>query len=174
MDMKKQDLTTDEYHQFYKTYIDMIPDTLELVEGFEMGFKNTEDFFKSIPKKKLEYKYAEDKWTIKEIFQHIIDTERIFMYRCLRVARQDKTALAGFDQNDYIVPSKANSKTIEFLLEEYRTTRQYSIVLLKSLSDDDLKYIGKASGNIMSARSAAFSTIGHEIHHMNVIKERYL
>ena len=131
-------------------------------------------FFKSIPKEKLEYKYADDKWTIKEVFQHIIDTERIFMYRCLRIARHDKTALAGFEQNDYIIPSKANSKSIESLLEEYRTTRQYSIVLLKSLSDEDLKYIGQASDNVMSARSTAFSTIGHEIHHVNIIEERYL
>ena len=152
----------------------MIPKSVDLVEGFEVGFKNIEAFFKSIPKEKLEYKYAVDKWTIKEIFQHIIDTERIFMYRCLRVARQDKTALAGFEQNDYILPSKANNKSIEALLEEYRTTRQFSIVLIKSFSDEDLKCIGQASGNVMSTRSTAFSTIGHEIWHMNIIKERYL
>lgn len=172
--MTKQDLTTEEYNPYYKTYIDMIPESLNLIEGFKVGFKYIDAFFKSIPTEKLEYKYADDKWTIKEVFQHIIDTERIFMYRCLRVARHDKTALAGFEQNDYIIPSKANSKSIETLLEEYRTTRQYSLVLLKSLSDEDLKCIGYASGNIMSARSAAFSTIGHEIWHVNIIKERYL
>ena len=172
--MTKEDLTSEEYNPYYKVYINMIPKSLDLIEGFEVGFSNIESFFKSIPKEKLEYRYAEDKWTIKEVFQHIIDTERIFMYRCLRVARHDKTALSGFEQNDYIIPSKANSKSIETLLEEYRSTRQYSIVLLKSLSDEDLKCIGYASGNIMSARSAAFSTIGHEIWHMNIIKERYL
>lgn len=172
--MTKQDLTSEEYNPFYKTYINMIHESVDLIDGFEMGFRNIEAFFKSIPNEKLDYKYADDKWTIKEVFQHIIDTERIFMYRCLRVARHDKTALAGFEQNDYIVPSKANSKSIASLQEEYRTTRQYSIVLLKSLSDEDLKCIGQASGNVMSARSAAFSTIGHEIWHMNIIKERYL
>lgn len=172
--MTRQDLTTEEYNPYYITYISMISETLDLVEGFETGFKNTANFFKSIPKEKLQYSYAEGKWTIKEVFQHIIDTERIFMYRCLRVARQDKTALAGFEQNDYILPSKANSKSIETLLEEYKTTRQYSIVLLKSFSDEDLKCVGYASGSVMSARSAAFSTIGHEIWHMNIIKERYL
>ena len=172
--MTKQDLASEEYHPYYRTYINMIPESVDLVEGFELGFKNIEAFFKTIPKEKLEYKYAEDKWTIKEVFQHIIDTERIFMYRCLRVARHDKTALAGFEQNDYVMPSKANNKSIEALLEEYGTTRQYSIVLLKSLGVEDLKCIGQASGNVMSARSAAFSTIGHEIWHMNIIKERYL
>ena len=172
--MTKQDLVAEEFNPFYSTYINMLSNELDLIDGFEAGFKNVQDFFKSIPKEKLEYKYAVDKWTIKEIFQHIIDTERIFMYRCLRVARRDKTPLAGFEQNDYVMPSKANSKTIESLFEEYRVTRQYSIILLKSFSDEDLKYIGTASGNVMSARSAAFSTIGHEIWHMNIIKERYL
>ena len=172
--MTTQDLITEEYNPFYSTYINMVPKELDLIDGFEVGFKNVQDFFKSIPKNKLEYKYADGKWTIKEVFQHIIDTERIFMYRCLRVARQDKTPLAGFEQNDYIVPSKANSKTIESLLEEYLITRQYSIILLKSFSDEDLKCIGTASGNVMSARSAAFSTIGHELWHLNIIKERYL
>lgn len=172
--MTTQDLVTEEFNPFYRTYINMLPKNLNLIDGFEAGFKNVQDFFKSIPKDKLEYKYALGKWTIKEVFQHIIDTERIFMYRCLRVARHDKTPLAGFEQNDYIQPSKANSKTIESLLEEYRTTRQYSIVLLKSFSDEDLKFIGTASGNVMSARSAAFSTIGHEIWHLNIIRDRYL
>tara|TARA_R110002033_G_scaffold148808_2_gene185912 strand:- start:32 stop:550 length:519 start_codon:yes stop_codon:yes gene_type:complete len=172
--MTTQDLIAEEYNPFYSTYINMVPIELDLIDGFQAGFKNVQDFFKSIPKDKLEYKYADGKWTIKEVFQHIIDTERIFMYRCLRVARQDKTPLAGFEQNDYIVPSRANSKTIESLLEEYQITRKNSIVLLKSFSNEDLKCIGTASGNVMSARSAAFSTIGHEIWHINVIKERYL
>lgn len=172
--MTTQDLTAEELNPFYSTYINLVPKSVNLIDGFETGFKNVEAFFESISKDKLDYKYAEDKWTIKEVLQHIIDTERIFMYRCLRVARHDKTALAGFEQDDYIEPSKANSKSIESLQEEYKTTRQYSIVLLKSLSDEDLKCIGKASGNVMSARSASFSTIGHEIHHMKIIKERYL
>ncbi|SFZ91924.1 DinB superfamily protein [Flaviramulus basaltis] len=172
--MTRQDLVTEEYNPFYSTYINMLPKELDLIEGFEVGFNNVLDFFKSIPKEKLEYKYAEDKWTIKEVFQHIIDTERIFMYRCLRVARQDKTPLSGFEQNDYIMPSKANRKTIASLLEEYQVTRQSSIVLLKSFTSEDLKCIGISSGNVMSARSAAFSTIGHEIWHMNIISERYL
>lgn len=172
--MTAQDLVTEEYNPFYSKYINMLPKDLDLIDGFEAGLKNVQDFFKFIPEDKLEYKYAEGKWTIKEVLQHIIDTERIFMYRCLRVARQDKTPLQGFEQNDYIIPSKANKKSLEFLLEEYRSTRQYSIVLLKSFDDEDLKCIGTASGNVMSARSAAFSAIGHEIWHMNIISERYL
>ena len=172
--MTTKELTLEEFNLFYSTYINMIPKELNLIDGFEIGFKNVLDFFKSIPEDKLEYKYDEGKWTIKEVFQHIIDTERVFMYRCLRIARQDKTPLAGFEQNDYIIPSKANSKTIEALLKEYQITRQYSIMLLKSFSEEDLKCIGTASGYAMSARASAFSTIGHELWHMKIIKERYL
>ena len=172
--MTTQDLSASEYNPYYSTYINRVPKELDLIDGFEVGFNEVQDFFKSIPKEKHEYKYADGKWTIKEVFQHIIDTERIFMYRCLRVARHDKTPLAGFEQDDYITPSKANTKTMDSLLEEYRITRKYSIILLKSFTHEDLKCLGNASGNVMSARSAAFSTIGHEMHHMNIIKERYL
>ena len=172
--MTTQDLNENESNIFYIKYINKVPKTISLIDGFDAGLNNVLRFFQSIPADKLEYKYAEDKWTIKEIFQHIIDTERIFMYRCFRIARHDKTPLMSFEQDDYIEPSQANSKSIASLLQEYAMVRKNSILLLNSLSDDDLKYIGSASGNITSARSAAFSTIGHEIWHMDIIKERYL
>ena len=172
--MTTKDLNPSEYNQFYSTYIDMIPKELELVDGFYLGLKQVTDFFKSISNDKLTYKYAEDKWTIKEIFQHIIDTENIFMYRCLRIARHDQTPLAGFDQNDYILPSLANKKSIELLLEEYQAVRQNFIVLLKSLSETDLKFVGNANGSNLSARAAAFIILGHELWHIKIIKERYL
>lgn len=172
--MTTKDLNPSEYNQFYSTYIDMIPKELELVDGFYLGLKQVTDFFKSISNDKLTYKYAEDKWTIKEIFQHIIDTENIFMYRCLRIARHDQTPLAGFDQNDYILPSLANKKSIELLLEEYQAVRQNFIVLLKSLSETDLNFVGNANGSNLSARSAAFIILGHELWHIKIIKERYL
>jgi len=172
--MTTKDLNTLEYNPFYSTYIDMIPKELELVNGFYLGLKQVTDFFKSIPKEKLTYKYAEDKWTVKEVFQHIIDTERIFMYRCLRIARHDQTPLAGFDQNDYILPSLANNKSIESLLEEYKAVRQNFIVLLKSLSETDLNFVGNANGSSLSARAAAFIILGHELWHIKIIKERYL
>ena len=172
--MTTKDLNTLEYNPFYSTYIDLIPKELELVDGFYLGLKHVTDFFKSISNDKLTFKYAEDKWTVKEVFQHIIDTERIFMYRCLRIARHDQTPLAGFDQNDYILPSLANNKSIELLLEEYQAVRQNFIVLIKSLSETDLKFIGNASGNDLSARAAAFIILGHELWHIQIIKERYL
>ena len=172
--MKVTDLSTSEYHTFYANYMRQVPKDVNLIAGFKGGSEQLVAFFKQIPSSKLEYRYAEDKWSIKEVLQHIIDTERIFLYRCFRIARQDKTELAGFEQDDYILPSKANSKSIEDLLEEYQTVRQNAIVLLKSLSAPDLKQLGHASGSKLSARAAAFMILGHEIHHMAVLKERYL
>jgi hypothetical protein len=172
--MTIKDLKTSEYNPFYKTYLDMIPQEMELIDGFYFGLKNVVDFFYSLPSNKLEFKYDEDKWTIKEVFQHIIDTERIFMYRCFRIGRHDVTPLSGFEQNDYILPSQANHKTLESLLEEYQAVRHNSIILLKSLSENDLKFIGNANDNNMSARAAAFSVLGHELWHVDIIKHRYL
>jgi len=172
--MTTKDLKTTELNEYFIKYIDKVPKDINLIEGFKIGAETVIDFFKSLPNSKLEYKYAQDKWTIKEILQHLIDTERIFMYRCFRIARHDKTALAGFDQNIYIKPSLANQKTIETLLEEFSTNRQNSIAILQSLRAIDLEFIGKASNNTISARAIAFTIIGHDIWHIDVIKERYL
>ena len=172
--MKVSDLKSTEYNSYYSTYISKVPKNVSITEGFKNGQIQVTNFFKSIPDHKLEHRYAPDKWSIKEVFQHIIDTERVFMYRCFRIARHDKTPLAGYEQDDYVTPSNADIKPINDLIEEYQTVRQSFIVLLKNLSDDDLKFEGNASENPMSSRAAAFITLGHEIHHMEVVKEHYL
>jgi hypothetical protein len=172
--MKSTDVQPNEFNPFYGKYIQKVPKTQELKSGFELAKTSIIDFFKSIPEDKLEYRYADGKWTIKEVFQHIIDNERIMMYRCFRIARRDKTALAGYEQDDYIMPSKANQKSIDALIEEYRLVRENSINLLYSLSAQDLEFIGISSGSDMSARATAFITLGHEIWHVDIIKSRYL
>ena len=132
------------------------------------------DYFSSIPKDKLEFRYQPKKWTIKEVLQHIIDTERIFTYRLLRIARKDTTPLAGFDQDIYVDPSEANNKSINDLIEEFSTTRLYTINLINSISNENLKNLGTASNSPVSARACAFILLGHSIWHINIIKERYL
>lgn len=133
-----------------------------------------EDFINAIPDGKMTYRYQPEKWSIIEVVQHLIDTERIFMYRCFRIARNDNTELAGYEQDDYIIPSEANSKSKEQILEEFTTNRNNSISLLKSLSEKNLVFVGNANGGNVSARAAAFIVLGHDIHHTNIIKERYL
>ncbi len=172
--MTTKDLKETEFNAYYSNYIEKLSKETNLIDGFIEGLDATSQFFQLIPSDKVNYRYAENKWSVKEIFQHIIDTERIFMHRCFRIARHDKTALAGFDQDIYVEPSQANTKSMESLLQEYSLVRQNSIVLLNSLNDDDLKFIGSANGDNISARAAAFVILGHEIHHIDVIKERYL
>ena len=172
--MIKKDLQSTEYNEYYARYINKVDDKTELKTGFEDDKKMIIDFFSSIPKEKLEYRYKPEKWTIKDILQHIIDTERIFMYRLLRIARKDSTELAGFDQDIYVQPSKANKKTLVELLAEFTATRLYSINLINSISDKNLKNMGTASNSKISARACGFILLGHSIWHIEIIKERYL
>src|SRR5690606_18442301 len=120
------------------------------------------------------YSYAHGKWTLKEVLIHCIDTERIMSYRALRFARNDQTELPGFEQNDYVPQSEANSRKMADLIEEYKILRQSTILLFKSFSDDVLKRAGVANGNPISVRALGFVISGHELHHLNVCKERYL
>lgn len=172
--MTIEDLKPTEFAPYYSGYVSKIPKDTSLIDCFEEGLKTVTNFFKSIPSEKQHYKYADGKWTVKEVFQHIIDTERVFMYRCFRIARHDQTALSGFEQNAYIQPSKANGKSMDALIAEYQSVKKCFMVLLNSLTEEDLKYKGTASGNAMTARAAAFIAVGHEIWHVDIIKERYL
>lgn len=172
--MTKQDLHPSECSAYFLRYINKLADKTELRQGFELGKDSVMQFFKSIPREKLTYRYQRDKWSVKEVFQHLIDTERIFMYRCFRIARRDDAALTGYDQNIYVKPSNAGDKSLDNLLNEFVTNRQHSISLLNSLTDEDLCFVGNASGNPMSARAAAFIVIGHDLWHEDVIKQMYL
>jgi uncharacterized damage-inducible protein DinB len=172
--MTKSDLIPSEFDNYYSRYINKLSNDVALKKGFVSGKDRLIDFFKSIPEEKLTYRYQPKKWSIKEILQHLIDTERIFMYRCFRIARRDKTALAGYDQNIYITPSGADDKSIDSLLNEFLTNRNHSISLLNSLTDENLSFIGNSNGGVMSARAAAFTILGHDIWHMEVIKNKYL
>jgi len=172
--MIKSELKKEEYNEYYSSYIGLLDDNTELINGYFQGKKMMEDFINAIPNDKMTYRYQPEKWSVIEVLQHLIDTERVFMYRCFRIARNDKTELAGYDQNDYTIPSEANSKTKEQILEEFTTNRNNSISLLKSISEKNLAFIGNANGGSVSARAAAFIVLGHDVWHTNSIKERYL
>ena len=172
--MKKQELQSNEFDKYYLNYLNLVTGDTELISGFEEDKKMVIDFFSSVPKDKLEYRYQPEKWTIKELLQHIIDTERIFMYRLLRIARKDTTAMAGFDQDIYIDPSGANDKSMDELLEEFTVSRMYSMNLINSISEDNLINLGTASNSPVSARACAFILLGHSVWHIDIIKERYL
>jgi len=171
--MTKDDLSVDEYNPYYQQYIKKAGD-VTISEGLKDNGDVTIAFLESISEEKLEYRYEEGKWTIKEIIQHIIDTERIFTYRALCIARKDKSLLPGYDQDDYAVNSEANNRSMISLMNEYKSVRLSSIILFESFSSEMLKRIGIASNSNLSPRAVAFITIGHENHHCEIIKERYL
>ncbi len=172
--MIRSELNTSNYNAYYQIYLDQLATDLELLPGYLEGKTTMVDFMLNLPEDKENYAYGPGKWTVKEVIQHIIDTERLFMYRCLRVARADSTPLAGFEQDDYIASSNANNKSMDSLIREYKATRDYSMNLLQSFRKQDLIQVGTASGSPVSAAAAAFMVLGHELWHKKVLEERYL
>lgn len=172
--MVRTSLTHEEFGPYYSRYIDLVGENLSLIEALQTGKEKTIKFYQAIAEEKLTYSYDTGKWTVLEILQHLIDTERIFAYRALCIARNDKTELPGFEQDDYVKPSQANERTVASLIEEYSILRDSTIAFFKSLNNTSLKQIGVASVNPLSARAAGFIIAGHEIHHANVIETRYL
>lgn len=171
--MTANQLSETEYLPFYRSYINKLGD-LELFSGLESGLADAISLFESIPENRLEYRYAEGKWTIKDVIQHLIDAERIFAYRMLRIARQDQTSLPGFNENEYAQESLANDRNGDELIEEYKILRRATLILVKSFNDATLKSIGNVNNGKMSVRAIGFIIIGHEKHHCQIIHERYL
>jgi hypothetical protein len=172
--MTSKDLRENEFHPYYGLYIEQVDSSKSLMQALEEGLHQTLHFFNALPEEKHAYRYEKDKWTCKEVLQHIIDTERIFIYRAFRISRGDRTPLAGFDQNDYMAPSGADQKSMTTLLAEYAIGRNYAISILQGLSEADLSRMGKVDGKPISARAAAFIIAGHELWHCRIIEERYL
>ncbi|WP_026452033.1 DinB family protein [Aequorivita capsosiphonis] len=171
--MKSSEMTPSEYNAFYKKYVDLVEDS-SLNEALAQGMEYIQSFFKAIPEEKLDYRYAEGKWTPKDILQHIMDTERVFAYRALYFARSDKANLMGFDENTFAVNAQASNRTLTILLGDYMVVRSATISLFKSFNKNQLKRVGMANASEMSVRATGFVVCGHEIHHCNIIKERYL
>lgn len=167
-------LETTEFAPFYKPYIEKAKQYDSILEGLLENENETVSFFEKLPTEKLEFRYAEGKWTPKDILLHLIDTERIFTYRALRIARNDKTELPGFEENDYVETANANSRELNVLLEEFKIVRKSTISLYNSFDDVQLKRVGVASNCSVSVRALAYMTMGHYLHHIQVIKERYL
>jgi uncharacterized damage-inducible protein DinB len=164
---------TTEYNPYYNQYVQYLKGE-DVISSLEKGVIGVNDLMASLTEEKLKSAYAEGKWTIKEVLQHIMDTERIFCNRALRFARNDKTELPGFDQDDYVPFSGANERNSMEMLREYNAIRQATITLFQGFSDEMLARVGVASGSNMSVRAIAHVITGHERHHVNVIKERYL
>ena len=162
-----------EYFEYYDKYIQLVPNG-SLLEQYRSVFDETKKLILSLNEEKLNFRYAEGKWSIKEVMMHLADGERVFAYRALRFARKDPTPLAGFDENIYVPESKAADRKIDDIMREFTAVRLASIELFSSFDDEMLKRKGSANNKEISVRALAYSILGHELHHVGVIKERYL
>ena len=164
--------TPDEYAPYYKTYVDKVfgENVLVLLKEEHDQFKT---FLQGIPESKWDYRYAEGKWSIKEVIRHINDAERVFAYRALRIARNDQTAMPGFDQDDWMGEISGSSMSPEQVMDEYSSVRAASLSLLNSFDEEAWLRRGTASDYTFSARALAYIIAGHEQHHIQILKERY-
>ena len=164
-----------EYAAYYAMYINPIEKNgNSIIENLKDSQTKFEELFRQLSVDKQDFAYAEGKWTTKELIQHIIDTERVFCYRALCFARNDKTSLPGFDQDLFVSNDNANDRNFIGLLDEMQTLRNSTIQLYKSFTEEALQRIGNASGNDMSVRALGYLFSGHQLHHLKVYKERYL
>ena len=162
-----------EYAEYYDRYISLIPEG-EIVPILEKQIDDMAAMFAGVPEDKGTFSYAPGKWTTKESLSHVIDAERIFAYRLLRISRGDETPLEGFDQEGYIENSNANARSFADLLEEFALQRRSNLLLIRNLSDAASRRMGTASDNPVSARALAYMLAGHVKHHENIFRNNYL
>lgn len=164
---------TNEYAPYYEKYISLIADGT-VMHILELQIAEYREMFANVPEDKGLYRYDVGKWTCKESLSHIIDAERIFSYRLLRISRGDTTPIEGFEQDDYINNSNANNRTFADLIDEFEHQRQANICLAASLTDEATRRIGTASDNMVSARALVYMMAGHVKHHSRIFAEHYL
>lgn len=171
--MKLQDLEKTDYPDYYQQYIQLLPNE-DLLSLLNSQKEEKIRFLKSLKTGDMSFRYAEGKWTVAEVIQHEIDTERIFQYRALCISRNDKTSLPGYEQDAYVPASKANNRSISEFITEYESVRNSGILLFSSFDDDMLKRLGYSNGYDLSAGAAGFIIAGHEKHHLKLFKSNYL
>ncbi len=163
----------DEYAPYYGRYISRVPDG-DLCGMLVSQLADTLALLRAIPEQRGTHRYADGKWSIKEVIGHVSDCERIMSYRALRFARADETPLPGFEQNDYVPPGGFDRRTLRDLSEEFAAVRQATIHLFRHLDPPALTRRGTASGNPVSVRALAHIIAGHERHHVAILKDKYL
>ncbi len=162
-----------EYPTYFTKYIELVA-TDDLLQELQMNGKQIIAKLQDLSEDEANFRYAPGKWSIKEVIGHMIDTERIMSYRALRIARGDVTPLPGFDENAYVKHSDFSERTLTNLLNDFSIVRQSTINLLEPLSADACSRVGVVSNNEITVRALGFIIAGHELHHRNVIVERYI
>ncbi len=145
----------------------------DLINSLEANLMDTQELYQGLIGRKETYQYAKGKWTVKQVLQHIIDTERIFCYRALRMARQDKTALPGYEEDDYAANDGTANRSLADLITEFHQVRMATISLFDSFASDALDFEGEARNTVFTPRIVGWLLVGHAEHHNNVVTEKY-
>jgi uncharacterized damage-inducible protein DinB len=163
----------DEYAPYYGTYLGKVADG-DIVRTLRDQIGGTVSYLRSIPASREGHRYAPGKWSIRQVVGHLSDAERVFAYRALRFARGDSTPLPGFDENEFMKRSRLDDRTLASVVDEYAAVRAASVALFDSLFAEEWSRHGTASGKEMSVRALAWVIAGHELHHLGVLKTRYV
>lgn len=162
------------YPIYFEKYYSHLPEGKDVFELFTEVNMDTIDLFTSVDVETLLFRYAPNKWTMKEILQHLMDSERVFAYRAMRIARNDSTENPGYDENAFALHSAANQRNIMDMVREYSLLRASTIELFKSFTDEALQLVGHANGYQVTPAALAYAIVAHELHHMKVIDALYL
>ncbi len=162
-----------DYAPYYADYMKHIEGD-DIIKILSDQLVEDKKLFDSISEVKAAYAYAEGKWTIKEVVGHLIDVERVMAYRALCIARGEKQSLPGFEQDDYVENGKFNKRTLKNLIEELKLVRESNLVMFKNFDEEMLERRGTANNFEVTALSFLFIIAGHQMHHIKILKERYL
>ncbi len=162
-----------DYAPFYERYISLVPSG-DLLETLDLQPREWKALLVGLTAPQSEFRYEPGKWSIKEALGHVTDTERIFAYRALRIARGDQTPLSGFEQDDYVKEGNYSSRILTDLLEEFSAVRQSTLTLFRSLSPENWTRRGNANQKEVTVRALGFITAGHAHHHRVILEQRYL
>lgn len=163
---------TDEYFEYYGKYIGLVPD-LDAIVPLRDQLEDTLKILRPLNEKRALHRYAPEKWSVKEVIGHLSDSERIFAYRALRIARGDQTPIEGFDENVYVPAGRFDARPLEDLIEDYERVRDATLSLFGGLEDEALLRRGTANEKTISVRAIAWIIAGHELHHRAILIERY-
>lgn len=163
----------DEYASFYAGYVQRVPQNSDIFKLLDQQIAALSQVLQNTTDEAASLRPAPEEWSIKEVMGHICDTERVFAYRALRIARGDTTALAGFDQNDYVKGTDFNKRSLASLIEEFSLQRRSNLLFIQALSDEESQRRGTASNNPISARACIYILVGHVAHHIESLETSY-
>jgi len=161
-----------DFPTFYQGYVDTV-DSDNILETLRQQRDKTTSFFKSVSDEKANYAYAEGKWTVKEVLGHMVDSERVFVFRALSFARGEEQSLPGFDENTYVPAGKFGDRTLQSLIDEYTSVREATLTFFNNLRDEDWAKTGIANNGNFTVNSLAYIIAGHNEHHLKILAERY-